>query len=273
MIDFSCIIDEPEDIYHSRSRNGEYLSSHRLADFRKSPFKFNAKQTGQVIEEDKPEFLIGRATHCLILEGLDAFNARFTVSDGPQNPRTGKPFGKDSKAYQDWLSVQTVKDIIGTADFEEMQAMRNSIWNHPEIPALLKGSGQGRPEGTVRANYEGIPCQIKMDWFDPAVGIIDLKTCRDMDFFDSDVRTFGYIFQLAFYRAVLRMATGQNFKCHLIGVDKTDFHISGYGIIPDAELETAERINVAAIRRMKECREKGTWPTGYEKQQVFSLNI
>ena len=86
------------------------------------------------------------------------------------------------------------------------------------------------------------------------------------------MRNLGYAFQLAFYRAVLREATGIEFPVYVVAVDKTPLHVSGYWQIPAAELDVADRINRAAIRRLKECREKGLWPTGYERKQIFTLN-
>ena len=61
----------------------------------------------------------------------------------------------------------------------------------------------GEPEGVVRADYCGMPCQIRMDWFEPHHGIVDLKTCDDLTWFEADARRYGYAHQLAFYRAVL----------------------------------------------------------------------
>ena len=260
---------EPEEQYHSRSKSGECLSSHMLATFRKMPFKYYARITGLLEEPAKPEYIFGSAAHKLILEGTDAFDAAYTVSDGPINERTGKPYGKDTKVYADWLSMQE-GEVITTDDFNEIVSMNESILRHPEIPALL--SGDGIAEGVVRAEVDGICCQIRMDYFDPEVGIIDLKTCRDIEMFDHDMRSYGYIFNMAFYRRVMRELTGLNYPVYIVAVDKTPFHIAGYWHIPDAELDLAERINTAAMNRLKECREKSFFPTGFERKQIFTLN-
>lgn len=265
----ACIISEPEDAYHAQSKKGDMLSSHMLARFQEMPFKYYATISGLYREPERAEYAFGSAAHKMILEGKAAFDETYIVRDGPINERTGKPYGKDSKAYTDWRSVQT-GEVITTDDFNEIQAMRASIDAHPEIPRML--TGRGIAEGVVRAELEGVKCQIRMDYFDPQVGIIDLKTCRDIRMFEYDMRSFGYAFQLAFYRAVLKAETGIDFPVYVIAIDKTDFHVAGYWQIPDAELEIAERINTAAIRRLKECRETGKWPTGYERKQIFTLN-
>ena len=265
----SCIFHEPEEEYHSRSRSGEYLSSHMLSTFQRMPYKYYARISGFLQEPEKKEYIFGSAAHKMILEGEDAFNETYIVSDGPINERTGKVYGKDSKVYLDWLSMQN-GDVITTEDFAEIELMLNSILKHKEIQELLRPAGIA--EGVVRADLDGIPCQIRMDWFSPQVGIVDLKTCRDIEFFEHDMRSFGYAFQLAFYRSVLKAATGIEYPVHVIAVDKTQFHVAGYWHIPGAELDIAERINAAAMMRLKDCRSKNIWPTGYERKQIFTLN-
>lgn len=266
---FNCIVHEPETEYHAQSKSGDILSSHMLARFQEMPYKYFAVITGRYKEPDKAEYAFGSAAHKLILEGREAFDQVYTVADGPVNERTGKPYGKDTKAYQDWLSVQ-IGEVLSTADFDEIEIMRANIAAHPEIPRII--TGHGIAEGVVRAELEGVKCQIRMDYFDPEIGIIDLKTCRDIRFFEYDMRSFGYAFQMAFYRAVLRQATGTEYPVYMVAIDKTEFHVAGYWLIPGAELDIAERINAAAIRRLKECRETGIWPTGYERKQIFTLN-
>ena len=266
----ACIIHEPEAQYHARSKSGEILSSHMLARFQEMPYKYFATITGIYQEPEKTEYAFGTAAHKLILEGEDAFNSAYVVSDGPVNERTGKNYGRETKAYQDWLSTQQ-GEVITTEDFNEIAAMQKNVMAHPEIPEKLLLPG-GIAEGVVRAEIEGIQCQIRMDYFHPDVGIVDLKTCRDIRFFEYDMRAFGYAFQMGFYRAVMRAACGIEYPVHMIAVDKTEFHVAGYWSIPAAELDVTERINAAAIRRLKECRESGKWPTGYERKQIFTLN-
>lgn len=100
------IIHIPSAEYHAESRNGRYLSSHLLADFRESPELYHRKTTGEIAAAESPALALGRAAHCLILEGRAAFDEQFIVSDGPVNARTNEPFGKATKAYAEWLASQ-----------------------------------------------------------------------------------------------------------------------------------------------------------------------
>ena len=79
------ITHEPADTYHARSRSGEFMSSHLLADFRESPALFRKEINGEIEQKDTPAFVLGRAAHCLILEGRNAFDREYVVTDGPIN--------------------------------------------------------------------------------------------------------------------------------------------------------------------------------------------
>lgn len=265
----NVLLTEDEATYHSRSKSGEYVSSHMLAVFQKMPYKYKSMISGEFAEPEKMEYAFGTAAHKMILEGHDAFFEKYIVSDGPINEKTGQPYGKTTKAYQEWISSQT-GEVISSADFDEIKKMHESCLRHPIIPELLRPDAM--PEKVVRAEINGVKCQIRMDLFHADLGIIDLKTCRDIEFFEYDMRNFGYAFQLAFYRSVLKAATGIDFPVKIIAVDKTQFHIAGVWSIPDAELEIAERINAAALDRLKDCRINDQWKTGFERIQIFSIN-
>ena len=98
------LISIPAEEYHAASRSGQYMSSHLLADFRESPELYRRKTNGEITEGESPALALGRAAHCLILEGHAAFDEQYVVAEGPVNPKTGEPYGKSTKAYAEWLS-------------------------------------------------------------------------------------------------------------------------------------------------------------------------
>ena len=142
------IIHIPSAEYHAESRNGRYLSSHLLADFRESPELYRRKTSGEIAESESPALALGRAAHCLILEGRAAFDEQYLVADGPVNPKTGEPYGKATNAYADWLASQT-KEIVSQKDFGFILKLQKSVWTHPIASALLDN---GASEATVRAS-------------------------------------------------------------------------------------------------------------------------
>ena len=252
----SFLIHEPAETYHARA--GEFLSSHQLGDFRKCPQLYYQKKLGIVQDEDRPAYLVGRAVHTLALEGQDRFDAEYSVG-GPINEKTGQPFGANTKAFAEWAAKHG-KPVLTDAQYALVNFMAASVRGHELASQLL---AEGVAEGVVRTDYCGLPCQIRMDWFDPHQGIVDLKTCDDLTWFEADARRFGYGHQVAFYRAVLAQVIGVAMPVFFIAVEKKEPYRCGVWKVTDDTLAAAQRENEAAIERLKGCRDADEWPSGY----------
>ena len=126
-------------------------------------------------------------------------------------------------------------------------------------------------EVVVRVDYCGRPCQARIDWLspDPEVGIVDLKTCSDLTWFEHDARKWGYAHQLAFYRAQLEIVTGDLRPVHIVAVEKREpFRCGVWRIAPDV-LAIAEKENEESIQLLQKCRATDYWPTGYEETRTL----
>ena len=75
---------------------------------------------------------------------------------------------------------------------------------------------------------------------------------------------------MAFYRAVLREATGENVPVHLVAVEKNEPFSTGVWEIVGEVLDQAEDVNKAAPARYRKCLYTGHWPTGYEDTRIIS---
>ena len=272
--DYPCFVDISADEYHQDARDGKFLSSHLLGDFRKCPLTYHQKMTGVIPPQDSAAYWIGRAVHTLVCEGRAAFDREFLVSDGPLNPKTGEPYGKLTKAYKEWFAAQRLIPV-STTDFGFMVKLQSAVYLHPVATRLLE---DGWAEGTIRTQMAGEPVQIRIDYFNPNFTdemngergtIVDLKTCDNIDYFESDARRYGYIYQLGFYQETLALACGTKFPAHIIAVEKrAPFRVGVWRIASDA-LENATAANYRAISRLKECRYQNIWPTGYEETRVL----
>ena len=261
--DLSFLIKEPAETYHAKA--SENLSSHQLADFRKCPYLYWKKHSGLIADKDSAAYAFGRAAHTLILEGRDAFEREYAIG-GPINPKTGKPFNSGTKAYASWLAESGKQAAVTGDESIALELMEQSVLTHPEAPALITG---GFAEGVIRTDYCGVPCQIRMDYYQPVLGLVDLKTCDDLTWFESDARRFGYLHQLAFYQAILRNVSERDFHVHIVAVEKKEpFRCGVWRISPEA-LDFAQRENESAIERLKVCQETGTFPTGYEAIRIY----
>ena len=269
----SCLIDMSADEYHEAARRGQYLSSHLLGDFRKAPKLYRKKMTGEIEPADSAAYQMGRAVHCLVLEGRGKFDSEFQISDGPVNPRTKECFGKMTKAYREWAAEQKLPVVSGE-DFTFITKLQAAVWLHPVAAELLDA---GMSEKTVRTNYCGEMCQIRMDWFrEDYKGrpiICDLKTCANIDQFENDCRRFQYAHQMAFYKRVLETASDGQLKpdVFLIAVEKCEPYRCGVWKLTDALLESCAKQNERAIEELRECRITNTWPTRTEDLQVMDV--
>lgn len=256
----------PEGEYHQATREGKYLSSHMLIDFLRNPQKYKAELDGEIVREETPAMALGSATHKLILEGKEAFDAVYDVTDGPLNPKTGEPYGKMTKAYRDWLAVQP-KPVVCENDYALMENLQRSVWKHCGAAEIL---GQGVAEKVVRFQIGGIDCQARYDWLDLERGIIaDLKTCEDLDNFARASVTYGYIEQMAFYRRGIVANGGKVDSVFLIAVEKAAPYRTGVFYVKPEALAYADSLIDNGVAALADCRNTGVWPTHYENVRTL----
>jgi hypothetical protein len=264
VIDLGVLSAEPAEEYHAKA--GEYLSSHQLLDFMVCPWLYRKKQLGLVRDEDAPALLLGRATHVRILEGRDAYESQFAIG-GPINPRTGKPFGSNTKAFAEWAEVQG-KPVLSHEQVELIEQMAAGVAMNDEAVDLLL---YGRAEGVIRTTYCDTPCQVRLDWVHPHRGIVDLKTTADLTWFENETRRRRYHNQVAFYQAVLAQVIGQLIPVYLIAVEKVEPFRCGVWRVSDSTLAIARQENEEAIRRLRRAWEIDAFPTGYEVIRILEF--
>jgi hypothetical protein len=256
------LVREPAHAYHAQA--GTYLSSHRLADFRRNPLLYKRKLDGQIKDEDRPSFLIGRATHVRVLEGPKAYADQYACG-GPLNPKTGEAFGSRTKAFQEWAEAQG-KPVLTDEQAALVETLNAAVYGHDSAAALLS---DGVPEGVIRTEYCGVASQARLDWLNPERGIVDLKTCDNLDWLQIDARSYEYAHQLAFYRAVLACVIETVLPVYMIAVEKREPFRCGVWRMGEDVLGIAQKDNEEAIRRLKTCRDRDHWPTGYEEMRTF----
>lgn len=270
------LIDIKADDYHAATKRNEYTTSHRLNLYRRCPKLYKKIIDGDIVEGDTATFILGRATHTAILEGAKTFAEEYTVDEGPTNPKTGKAYGKTTKAYIDWAAAQP-KPVISPEDCDLIDAMDKAVHAHEVATDILKS---GIAEATVRTEWNGEPVQARIDWLDVDRGLIaDLKTCDDLDKFRYNIRDFGYVTQLAFYERCLVLAgyKGPKLRAYLIAVEKREPYRVGVFEISASTLEDGNFAEPGAkygagndflINALKESRASDCWPTLYEGVQI-----
>ena len=254
----------PQSFADFQAESALFLSSQRLSQFRESPLLYHKTMLGEVESSQRPAYLIGNALHKLVLEGRRAFEDSFVVG-GPINPKTGHVYGSNTKAFQAWAARQG-KTVLTEAQAKLVEQLSQSLKVHSFVEQLLD---DGVAEGVLRADYRNLPCQVRVDWFSPDFGIVDLKTCNDLSWFETDARSFGYLHQMAFYRAVIAARTQVEVPVYLVAVEKKEPYRCGvWQLTPDI-LDSCQRENEEAMERLLRCSETGVWPTGYESVREF----
>ena len=268
----SFIIDIPAEEYHQATKDNEFITSHRLAIFRRCPAEYKKVIDGVIVQGDTSSFQLGRATHTAILEGPEQFSHEYIVSDGPINPKTNEPFGTLTKAYKEWAAEQN-RPVIRTADADLIAKMRIAVRSHEVAKKLL---ANGFAEGTVRTKWAGLDVQTRMDWFNPETGdLVDLKTTNNLNRFNFDIRDFGYVFQVAFYAKVLALAGYEKpVTPWLIAVEKSEpFRVGVFKVSPSTLSDANEMLmrnekertdNDAMMAELCDCLAKDIWPTRFE---------
>ena len=260
--DMAFLIRESAEEYHARSK--EFLTGHQLADFRRCPALYRKRKLGPVGDEDRPAHLIDRALRTLVLKGRDQFEAEYAVG-GPINPQTGEMFGPTTREFAEWAEVQG-KAALTLEQFDLVESMADGVRANGLAMDLLS---EGIAEGVVRTEYCGVPSQIRIDWFDPHRGIVDLETCDDLTRFEADAKHHGYVHHVAFRRAVLAQVIAVLMPMFLISVERELPYRCGVWKVHDDALAQARRDNEAAIERLKRCGATDTWSTGYEECRVL----
>lgn len=257
-------VQETDEEY--RKAAAENLTSHALRDYRQCPRLYRKKQLGLIADEDTAAFLVGRAAHVICLEGGDVFAERFAVG-GPVNPKTNKPYGANTKAFEEWAAEQG-RPVLTDAQYDLVTSMALALREHRLAAELLS---QGKPEVSVRTEYRGAKCQARIDWLNFERGIVDLKTCDDLTWFESDARRFEYFHQMAFYRALVACYCQIEMSVSIIAVEKKEPFRAGVWQVAPELLDIARDDNEAAIGRLLASRQTDTWPTHYEDWRILKV--
>ena len=263
-IDLRFLIREPAEVYHAKRK--AFLTAHALAEFRRCPLLYRKKELGLVPERDSTAYVIGRAAHTLILEGRQRYEREYAVG-GPINPKTGQPYGERTKKFAEWAARQS-KPVLSDTHAALVEQMAAAVDAHLFARELF---AEGVAEGVVRCEYAGHRCQARIDWINPIEGrgIVDLKTCDEIDSFEAAVRAFGYVHQVAFYRALVAQVSGHVLPVHIVAVEKREPFRCGVWQIAPAVLEQARRENEEAMRDLRRCRETGDWFTRFESLRLI----
>ena len=205
-----------------------YLSSRSLADFRRCPSLFRAKEQGLISDDDPDEPIVDRAVRRLIL-------------GEPEQPET----------------------VLDADQADRVERMVSAIRAHIFARELL---ASGVADSALRCKYAGHPCQGRIDWINPLPyrGIVGVKCCQRLEWFAADAGAHGYVYDMAFNRSLVISAAGVILPVYLIVAEKCEPNRCGVWQIAEHVLRHARIENERAMAELTQCRASGIWPTRFE---------
>lgn len=241
------------------------ISSHALADFKKSPALYYRKHIAKAIPDYTTDAMIfGTATHALTLQGKDGFDREVIVApdafvtDGGSLSRS-----KDAKAWAEEAKASG-RVIITPQDHALVQVLAKKVRDNRIAAEYLK---DGKAEVVCQdPHVSGLPLKGRADWVG-ADFILDLKTCGDLDEFATDAVKYGYPAQMAFYCSLFNKS-----QAVLVAVEKREPNRVGvFKVAPDL-LFQCQKENSEALADLWNCMDEDEWPGDPSGIQLLTLS-
>ncbi|MFA5379402.1 MAG: PD-(D/E)XK nuclease-like domain-containing protein [Dehalococcoidia bacterium] len=242
------------DDYHAMT---DYINNSYLSRLAKIPALTRLPQ------EETAAMTFGRAFHCYLLEGSEAFNASFVVMPEGLNLRT-----KEGKAHRDAL-VATGKAPVSHDDHQTIQDMTQAALTHPfAIQLLAEGDSEQSVFWTDKET--GLPCKCRPDRIPSGEKgvVVDVKTTTDASErgFTNSVFRYGYARQAAMNLDGLNTVSSKRVDAFLcIAVEKEPPYRTEVHVLDDEVLDFGKREYHRLLQVEQECRANNYWPHYWNK--------
>jgi hypothetical protein len=220
-------------------------------------------------DERTPAKDVGILTHSAILEP-ERFLAGLVP--GPVNERTGKPYGRDTKAFADYEAAHPGKMIAGPNE-DNIRAMIASVAAHDFANRLLYHKDR-RTEVSACVIDEAtwLPLKVRLDCVLPCDErgdlLADLKVSRmltDRKLWNTAAYEHGWFFKAGLYRRVWRQLRGKPERgWSWVVVENEPPYLVRVAALSPEDAEAADWECDKILRRIAVCHRSGHWPTGWE---------
>lgn len=222
---------------------------------------YYAKANPQI---DSSGFLVGDATHCLLLEP-ESLTRRFIVYEGRRDART-----KDYKAF---LAAHPNKQVLSPAESFTIRKLGERI-NSSERGAWVFSSGEPEVSGFWVDAETGLRLKFRPDWMDLERDlIVDVKTTNNLrtSAIKASIRQYGYHIQDHHYRAGYYALTGRWPKFVFLFIDKgpSVFQFRWLALSDEDRAHAAEQ-HAEALAAWKRCEREGEWPSYPDRFETLS---
>lgn len=270
--------------FHEYMAFKQHLTSTKLRKYIQDPLIYKWNQDNNWPHTDSPSMLFGRALHTMLLEGDNCYGEAWHVEDCI-NPRTGKPYGKETKAYTEWREAISNrfpnKEVIDLATHNRVYELAQIVRKNPFFKAFCTG---GVAERVIRGKLHGRDCQCRIDYLkiegndipatwspeggsDAPALITDLKTTDNLDRFNYAIRDYGYLYQLAFYAEMFEHFTEQEAETHILAVEtKPPYRVGLWEAPVPVMLDYRKKVQ-NYIEDLVDSEKHNTWFSRYDEIQ------
>lgn len=163
--------------------------------------------------KDTRAYQFGRAGHMFYTD-----RALFDqlVSTGPVNEKTGRPYGAETKAYQEWAAANPGKIILGDRELTDLTLMDQRM---PSQVREVLSDPEGVAESSFYVSLAGVAVKCRPDWISNGT-IYDIKTIANIADAERHISKFKYWFSHAWYRMIVKAETGKSMPFRFIFAEK-----------------------------------------------------
>lgn len=207
--------------YLLESEDREVVTPENLGGLLEYPALFHAMQGDRELRPALSEAMTtGRAMADFLSLEPEKFLETYVVVDGPTNPKTGKPYGTDTKAYAEWRAAQE-KTPVSPDQFNMFGKMTVAYNKHAAIKALA--NRECVRNVVLKAEIGGVPCMCLVDRMyvaDGSVVAVDVKTTSDLVAFPRSVDSLHYRAQQALVLLVMRAVGLKDADARIAAIEK-----------------------------------------------------
>jgi len=265
------------------------LSNSSLSVLNRSPAEFYKRfVTGEMKGQETDAMLLGSAVHMLALEP-ERFDAEYVVLDGPINPTTRKPYGRDTKAFERWMLDQLgagntngigSRKILIREEFADSLAIAKAFQSHPTIAAIMASRAEKLFESEYAMEYEGscnfrVDLKCKIDFVCPSERlIIDLKTSHEPSPYTWSwhAEDFGYHRQAAIYSDAMEAKYGEPFRFYFGVVRSKQPHEAAVYELDAESINRGRSEYEALIEEYIDRKAENNWLSEWQRG-VFPINV
>lgn len=209
------------------------------------------------VSDATPAMAFGSAAHAYILEGAEAFHARYAV----------KPDGLSlaTREGKQWKESLGGREIISFTDHMRIVAMYGALMNNPAAAKLLRAGGVAEATLVATDPETGLRLLTRPDLFIARLGLnVNLKTTMtpNPEAWRRTCANLRYDLSDALFRRVARLLQIENASHAFLVVGSKPPHLNYVAALSAEAAHAADQQLDQILRRFAACIDSGKWP-GY----------